>query len=271
VKANLTRVIEALLFSAGGPLTEGQIIEVLPESDTDSIKASMAELKKKYDESDCAFMLVNIAGGFQLLTRPDVSTWVEKFLIGRRRKRLSRAALEVLAVVAYQQPITRGEVESVRGVDCGGVFRTLLEREMVDVRGRAGTPGNPLLYVTSNKFLEHFGIASLKDLPKLDEFRELVDRDEAKEELQRAGMMPADTPAADPVPETDTAAENDTSGREVTSDFQVEEAGEIIQSATGAPQETILDGDSLSLEAEDSPEDIQPPDQIQGETDGVTI
>jgi segregation and condensation protein B len=211
VKENLTRIVEALLFASDGPLKVEQVQEVLPAAKPEAILESIEELKNIYEENQRAFMIVPLAGGFQLLTRPDVSQWVEKFLIGRRRKRLSRAALEVLAVVAYQQPITRGDVESVRGVDCGGVFRTLLEREMIDVRGRAKTAGNPLLYVTTDKFLEHFGVESLKDLPKLDEFKALVDRDEAKEELQRAGKI-----ATEPAIESSESAETDSDTTEDT-------------------------------------------------------
>ena len=265
MKADLTRIIEALLFTSEGPLKDEQIIEVLPEASTDSIAESISELKRFYEENNRSFMLINIAGGYQLLTRSDVSAWVEKFLIGRRRKRLSRAALEVLAVVAYQQPITRGEVEQVRGVDCGGVFRTLLERELVDVRGRAKTAGHPLLYVTSDKFLEHFGISSLNDMPKLDEFKALVDRDQAKSELQSAGMIPPDLPPApsdEPLPEKPemiemidaeiNSDENDTtSAAETTEVVPVEtdiapnEAGEDV---TGDESDIFSGDESISSE-----------------------
>ncbi len=258
MKADLTRIIEALLFTAEGPLKDEQILEVLPEASTESIAESISELKAFYEENNRSFMLINIAGGHQLLTRPDVSTWVEKFLIGRRRKRLSRAALEVLAVVAYQQPITRGEVEQVRGVDCGGVFRTLLERELVDVRGRAKTAGNPLLYVTSDKFLEHFGISSLKDMPKLDEFKALVDRDQAKSELQSAGMIPPDLPPApseDPLPEMVEKIETEINTEE-NDPLTASTAEEVITSETEPASGESEAGETDSVPAEPEADEI---------------
>ena len=155
---DVAHIVEALLFSADGPLKVEQVLELLPETDGAAVEEAFTELRDLYDDTSRAFCLVPIAGGYQLLTRPDAAPWVEKFLVGRRRKRLSRAALEVLAVVSYRQPVTRGDVETIRGVDCGGVFRTLLERRLVAVKGRAKTVGHPLLYVTTDRFLEHFGI-----------------------------------------------------------------------------------------------------------------
>ena len=189
MKAELTRVVESLLFTSDRPLTVDQVIEVLPEADREGVEAALAELRAIYDDTQRAFYLARIAGGYQILTRPDLAPWTEKFLVGRRRQRLSRAGLEVLAVVAYRQPVTRGDVEAIRGVDCGGVFRTLLERRLVAVKGRASSVGHPLLYVTSDHFLEHFGIESLKDLPKIEEFESLVDRDQARQELEQAGLL----------------------------------------------------------------------------------
>jgi segregation and condensation protein B len=188
---DLIRIVEALLFTAEGALKTEQVLEAVPEATAEAVEHAFGELRRFYDENNRAFVLAPLAGGYQLLTRPGLSPWVERFLVGRRRQRLSRAALEVLAVVAYRQPVTRGEVEAIRGVDCGGVFRTLLERKMVRIKGRAKTVGHPLLYVTTDHFLEHFGIAQLKDLPKLEEFEALIDRDEARSELQQSGILVA--------------------------------------------------------------------------------
>ncbi len=186
---NLARIVEALLFTAQGPLKIDSVVEAVPEADREAVEAAIEELRHHYERSSRAFQVVRIAGGYQLLTRPDVAPWVEKFLVGRRRQRLSRAALEVLSVVAYRQPVTRGEVEAIRGVDCGGVFHTLLERGMVAVKGRAKRVGNPLLYVTTDRFMEHFGIEDISELPKMEEFEALLDRDAARAELQDAGVI----------------------------------------------------------------------------------
>jgi segregation and condensation protein B len=193
---DLTRIVEALLFTADGTLKTEQVLDAVPEAKAEAVERAFGELQRFYDETNRAYTLAPLAGGYQLLTRPDLSPWVERFLVGRRRQRLSRAALEVLAVVAYRQPVTRGDVEAVRGVDCGGVFRTLLERKMVRVKGRAKTVGHPLLYATTDHFLEHFGIAQLKDLPKLEEFEAMIDREEAREELQQSGILTAAAQAA---------------------------------------------------------------------------
>jgi segregation and condensation protein B len=200
----LTRGIEGLLFAADGPLTLEQMRECMPEAGPEEIASALSELQAFYDESERAFQLIALPGGWQLLTRASVAPWVEKLLAGRRRQRLSRAGLEVLAIVAYRQPITRGEIEGVRGVDCGAVLHTLLDRKMIAIRGRARSVGHPLLYATTDRFLEHFGIAGVGELPKMEEFAALVDPGEARAELLQAGLLPAaPTPdeAAAPAPE----------------------------------------------------------------------
>jgi len=202
------RILEALLFASEGPLKVSQVQELLPEIEAETIEAGFDELRRFYDDTSRAFTLVPIAGGYQILTRPDVAPQVERFLVGRRRQRLSRAALEVLAVIAYRQPVTRGEVESIRGVDCGGVFRTLLDRQLIGIKGRAKTVGHPLLYLTTDRFLEHFGLERLSELPKLEEFESLVSRDEAREELERAGVIQT-PPTVEPESQEDRGASDD--------------------------------------------------------------
>ncbi len=183
------RILEALLFAAEGPLRIEQVLECVPELSRADVEAGLEELRAFYQETARGFTLVAIAGGYQLLTNAELSPWVEKYLAGRRRQRLSRAALEALAIVAYQQPVTRGDVECVRGVDCGGTLHTLLERKLVAIKGRSRAVGHPLLYVTTERFLEHFGISELQELPRLEEFAGLVSADEARDELRRSGLL----------------------------------------------------------------------------------
>lgn len=204
--SDLARTVEALLFAADGPLTTAQLREVVPEASEAELSAALEELGRFYDDTQRGFYLALLAGGHQLLTRPALAPWVERMLVGRRRQRLSRAGLEVLAVVAYRQPVTRGEIESVRGVDCGASLRTLLERKLIAIRGRARVVGHPLLYVTTDRFLEHFGIASLSELPKLDEFAALVDREAARAEVRESGAFPAAEPAPAETTESEQAA-----------------------------------------------------------------
>ena len=194
----LTRILEALLFVADGPLSREQIQEALGEWGTDEIAEAVDELRETYAAENRGIGLYSVGDGHQVLTRPEMSSWVERFLAGRRKQRLSRAALEVLSIVAYRQPITRGEVETIRGVDCGATLHTLLERRLVTIKGRAHTVGHPLLYITTPVFLEHFGLEGLKDLPRLEEFAALIDRDAARQELREAGLIVE--PAPEPAP-----------------------------------------------------------------------
>jgi segregation and condensation protein B len=210
---DLTRGIEGLLFAADGPLTLEQVRECMPEAAPQEIADALVELQGFYDESERAFQLVVLPGGWQLMTRASVAPWVEKLLAGRRRQRLSRAGLEVLAIVAYRQPVTRGEIESVRGVDCGAVLHTLLDRKLVAIRGRARTVGHPLLYATTDRFLEHFGIAAVGELPRLEEFAALVDPGEARAELQQAGLLPpVGAPESEPAPPEDAYVDSGADG-----------------------------------------------------------
>lgn len=163
----LRRRIEALLFATAEPLSARSLARSAGATVAE-VRGALAELGDFYSQSGRAFQLLEIAGGWQLLTRPEYG-----FVVAARKDeqphRLSAAALEVLAVVAYEQPVTRLEVESIRGVASGPVIRTLIERGLVKVLGRSEQLGNPLLYGTTDRFLEVFGLASIKDLPHPEE------------------------------------------------------------------------------------------------------
>ncbi|MBD3161988.1 MAG: SMC-Scp complex subunit ScpB [Candidatus Eisenbacteria bacterium] len=183
------RILEAVLFAATGPQTTEQISLAIPDRPLDELEEILSDLRAEYEREERGWRLEEVAGGWLLTSDPALYAYVERFLEGRRRSRLSRAAMETLAVVAYRQPITRGELEEMRGVDCGAVLHTLLEREMITVRGRSDALGRPLIYGTTGRFLEHFGLPSLDALPKLEEFESLWDTDavrtEVEEEAQR--------------------------------------------------------------------------------------
>jgi segregation and condensation protein B len=192
----LARIIEAILFAADAPQTVEQLSLGLPDTPIDEIEETLARMGEQYEMEHRGWRLEQIAGGWQLLSHPDVYAHVERFLEGKRRSRLSRAALEALAVVAYRQPITRGELEDLRQVDCGGVLHTLLERDLVTICGRSPAIGRPLLYRTTERFLEHFGLGSLGDLPRLEEVETLWASDEIRSQLdqeveRRMGPAPA--------------------------------------------------------------------------------
>ena len=164
-------IIEALLFVSDKPLSLEQLRTVL-ERDTADIKAALKELKEDYQNKH-SFRLREVAGGYQLVTDPEYASWLRKLFQGGRKERLSRPALETLAIIAYKQPITKPEMEQLRGVDVNGVVKTLLEKNLIRIRGRKNVIGRPLLYGTTKRFLEYFGLNSLEELPDLDQLVEM--------------------------------------------------------------------------------------------------
>lgn len=199
------RILEAILFAADGPLSVEQISYGMPDLSADEIHECLKELQDRLDSEGRGFRLAEIADGWQLVSDPDLYNHVKRFLEGKRRARLSRAALEAVSVIAYKQPITRGELEEMRGVDCGAVLHTLLERDLITVRGRSQALGRPLIYGTTERFLEHFGLASLAALPKLEEIESLWASDEVRSQLEaeaeRRFGPPTSVPEKSEVPE----------------------------------------------------------------------
>lgn len=165
----VTRVLEAVLFASHAPLSAAELARVDDELDEDRVEVLLAELRAEYDRDGRAFTIAELGGGFQLLTRPEFAPTLERFETVSSNARLSAAALETLAIIAYRQPVGRAEIEEIRGVSAGGVLRTLQERDLVGVVGRGEGLGRPLLYGTTRRFLEHFGFRSLHDLPHPDE------------------------------------------------------------------------------------------------------
>ncbi len=161
---NLKNIIEALLFISESPLRLDQIKKAVPEADPQNIRKSVLALKDEYEKRAGGFLLVEVAGGYQFRTRPEYKEWIGR-LFQPSPQRLSPAALETLAIVAYRQPVLRSEIEQIRGVNSGNTLRILLERKLIRVLGRREIPGRPLVYATTQKFLETFDLKSLKDLP----------------------------------------------------------------------------------------------------------
>jgi len=184
----LPGVVEAVLFAADSPLTVQKIAGLIEDAGAGEIREALTRLADAYEREGRAFHVVQVAGGYQLSTRPRYAHWVERLFKGRQRARLSNAALETLAIVAYRQPIQKSEIAEIRGVDVDGVLRTLLERNLVTVVGRKETPGRPLLFGTTKDFLAHFGLNLLQDLPSIEEMEELVrERELAKSGAETQG------------------------------------------------------------------------------------
>lgn len=171
----MKRELEALLFAADSPLTAARLKKIFSEASTADIKAMVAELDAEYTEAGQAFTVVEFGGGWQIATRPEYSPLIEKLLKTRKYSRLSRAGLEVLAIIAYRQPITRLEVDDIRGVQSSGALATLQERSLITVVGRSEAVGHPLLYGTTRDFLGHLGLKGLSQLPDLPTIEEVVE------------------------------------------------------------------------------------------------
>jgi segregation and condensation protein B len=165
----LTQIIEALLFASESPLSAADLSRVDERLDEDTVEAVIQELRAEYELNERSFQIYEVAGGYQLLTRPEFVTILERYDSVPQPSRLSAPALEVLAILAYRQPLGRAEVEEIRGVGSSGVLRTLTERQLIEPVARGEGLGRPLLYGTTKKFLEHFGFRSLEDLPRPDE------------------------------------------------------------------------------------------------------
>lgn len=168
---NLQKIIEALMFVSEKPLTHKQILEICDGAELSEVKAAMNQLKEHYNVLERGIHIREVAGGYQFCSNPDCADYLKKLYKTRRVFRLSAPALETLAIIAYKQPITRSEIEFIRGVNVDGVVKTLEDRELVKIKGRKEVPGRPLLYGTTDTFLHYFGLKSLHDLPSLEEFK----------------------------------------------------------------------------------------------------
>jgi segregation and condensation protein B len=165
----LTQIIESLLFASDAPLSAADLARVDERLDEDTVQAVIEELRAEYDAGERSFTINEVGGGYQLLTRPEFVAVLDRYQTVPQPAKLSMPALEVLAIIAYRQPIGRAEVEEVRGVSSTGVLRTLQDRGLIETVARAEGLGRPLLYGTTRRFLEHFGFRSLEDLPRPDE------------------------------------------------------------------------------------------------------
>ena len=170
---NIKSIIESLLFVADGPLTIQRLSEVLEGVEKEDVRSTLDELQSELENSRRGVRLVEVAGGYQLRTAKVNADWVKKFL-GGRPARIGRATLETLAIIAYRQPITRAEIEAIRGVDVDGVINTLLDRSLIRAVARKDVPGRPFLYGTTPEFLQLFNLKDLTHLPTLKEMEEIT-------------------------------------------------------------------------------------------------
>jgi len=182
--AELKAIIEALIFASPDPLTPKAMYKLLDNEPKEDVQAALAELKQNYDRPG-GLQLVEVAGGYQIVTRQDLHEWVRRLFHERSSQRLSAQSLETLAVIAYKQPITALEITDVRGVNTSGVLNTLLERHLIKIVGRRQIVGRPFLYATTKDFLIRFGLNDLSDLPKVEDMTEALGLDPASFLVER--------------------------------------------------------------------------------------
>jgi segregation and condensation protein B len=177
--------LEALLFSSPEPLTAARLASLLGGGVSPAdVRRSLDRLRETYDRDGRSFALEEVAHGYRLATRLEFAGVVSRLFTGRRKARLTRAGLETLAIVAYKQPVTRQQIEGIRGVDAGGVLATLLERNLIRIQGRSEAVGRPFLFGTSRHFLEYLGLKDLRDLPRIEELEALLDQREVEREVR---------------------------------------------------------------------------------------
>jgi segregation and condensation protein B len=174
-QTQMPRIIEALLFATDEPLSIQKIKSILPyKPDVRKIKAAIEEINERLRNEQHPFEIVEVAGGYQFRTAQYYHNWIRQLFKERINRRLSQSGLETLAIIAYKQPLTKAEIEAVRGVNTDGALTTLLERRLIKIAGRSEKPGRPLLYDTTKDFLRHFGLNHIDDLPKLEEFERIA-------------------------------------------------------------------------------------------------
>lgn len=222
------RVVEAILFATDSPLPAAKIASILDVGDARDVRKHIAGLNEEYEARGMSFRIEEIAGGYQMLTMPIYNTWLSRLLRVRQETKLSPAAMETLAVVAYKQPVTRSEIESIRGVAAGEMLNRLREVNLVKIVGRAEDLGRPLLYGTTKRFLEVFGLGSLEDLPQVEA---LASGAKAKPGTQAAAAVASgvDEPGAD-------------------------DAENAAMSIDGGPKLSLVDADDGTSDATDDPE-----------------
>ncbi|MCM8798246.1 MAG: SMC-Scp complex subunit ScpB [Candidatus Omnitrophica bacterium] len=169
-RGEIKHILEAILFVHHEPLLIERLKEVLGNVDSQLIRELLGELKSEYEQEERGFIIREVAGGFQMVSHPQYAPWIKKIYKTSQTERLTLPTLETLAIIAYKQPITRPEIEEIRGVNVENILKNLLEAKLIRIVGRKEGLGRPILYGTTRKFLEYFGLNSLEELPKLEEF-----------------------------------------------------------------------------------------------------
>jgi segregation and condensation protein B len=246
----LRAALEAILFASGEPVKIEDLQTAFADEGPDAVNVELAAIETSFREREGGFILEKAAGGFRFATRAELDPHLRKFFARKNEGRLSMAALETLAIVAYRQPMTVPEINDLRGVNSTGVIRTLLDRKMIKIAGRKNVVGSPFLYRTTRDFLVHFGLDSIQDLPRLEEFTEILGENLAEELLGAATAeedvlaLEAGEAGAEDAEHTSLQAELEA----VRLDGELDDGGEYVEEATG---ESVADRES-SAPADDA-------------------
>jgi segregation and condensation protein B len=261
------RIIEALILSSTEPISAAKLADIIPYCKAGQAKDLVNELNTEYAEQDRAFEIWEVAGGYQIRTRAEFSGYLQK-LQKERALRLSQAALETLAIIAYRQPATRAEIEEVRGVDAGATVKSLLDRQLIRIAGQREVPGRPMLYGTTRRFLEVFGLENLKNLPTLRELDEMAREQGLLQQASEDALAPAasslavegDTEAETVAPEEsaeDSAADSSETELDDEASTMTEQDPEIVEGA-GVVEvaEVVGEIEAVDVASDDRPDDV---------------
>ncbi|NIQ03078.1 MAG: SMC-Scp complex subunit ScpB [Nitrospinaceae bacterium] len=210
-RSELKIIIENLLLASDQPVSADQLHQTFAQdAGKEELQSLLAELQEDYRSKN--LQITEMAGGYQLCTRPEYAEWVRKFLKLDKSFKLSRAALDTLAIIAYKQPLTRNEVDEIRGVDSSGVVRTLLEKKIISPAGRKDVPGKPMMFRTTQKFLEYFGLRDLNELPTLEDFQEEIQGEAEPEQGELSFDLGGELPPPDTEPAPERTSEENLAG-----------------------------------------------------------
>jgi segregation and condensation protein B len=227
----LAAVVEALLFVSSEPVPLSRLVTAVGAVSKAEVEQALKRLEQDLAQDSRGVQLVKLAGGYRLVTKADVAPWLKRLDKAKAAQKLSRSALESLAIIAYKQPLVRAEIEEIRGVETSGVLRTLLERKLVRIVGRKEVPGRPIMYGTTKFFLEHFGLQDISQLPPLREFKELGEAEQALLPMEQEPVVRevAEAPSSEEVaeaPSSEEVAEAPTSEEAAVTDQELESTWE---------------------------------------------
>lgn len=236
----LKAILESLLFVSPEPLSAVRLVSVLGDVTKAEVERTLRSLGEELEQEGRGIRLVEVAGGYRLVTKQEYAPWIKRLDKAKSATKLSRSALESLAIIAYKQPLVRSEIEEIRGVETSGVVRTLLERKLVRIVGRKEVPGRPIMYGTTKFFLEHFGLNDLSQLPPLREFKELGEAEQALLPMDEALPVTVDEAATDHVAKSIEGICQESlslNGEEVSVEFKADEELKGHEELAGEPVE----------------------------------